>query len=89
MWVRVPSPFIRALYKDLIVATVEVEYHCDECTIDFCVYHTTDQRNTHCCYCGKPVRLTGRVSQLENREIVTYLDGLEIERRPAKNMPVL
>lgn len=71
------------------MVTKEVQYHCDECAIHFYVYHSDDQRNTCCCWCGKPVQLTGKVSQLENREIVVYWNGLEIERRPAKNMPVI
>ena len=61
--------------------TVEVQYWCPTCQINFYVYHTSDLRNTHCCYCGTEVKLTGQVSKLEGEEIVTYQDGKEVERR--------
>lgn len=41
------------------VITVTIKsYFCDECNISFDVFHSKiDNINTHCHWCGKPVRL--------------------------------
>jgi hypothetical protein len=63
---------------------IEVQYHCPECDTKFVVYHRDDDRNTHCAWCNKPVKQTGRIRQIEGDEIVTYQDDVEVEREPKK-----
>lgn len=61
---------------------IEVEYFCKTCNVPFVVYHTTDDRNTHCWFCQQEVTLTGLVNKIEGTEVVTYKNGIEIARRP-------
>ena len=55
----------------------EVEYHCDECALAI-------KR------IPKPTifQLGDKEIVVDDKEIVVYLNGLEIERRPAKNYTV-
>jgi hypothetical protein len=64
---------------------MEIQYHCNHCKTDFCVYNQNNERNTHCWWCGNTVQLTGRIAYIEGDEIVTYMNGIEIERRPKPN----
>jgi hypothetical protein len=62
-------------------SAIEVEYFCNICNIPFVVYHQTDTRNSHCCWCGSEVHETGLVTKLVGDDIVTYDKGVEIARR--------
>ena len=66
--------------------SIEVEYFCAECNINFVVFHQSEQRNTHCCWCSKPVVLTGQIKKLEGDFVVVYKDGIEIERYKSKRV---
>jgi hypothetical protein len=61
--------------------TEEVQYYCEKCDMNFCVYHQNENRNSSCCWCGSLVKQTGRVGKIQGNEIITYQDGIEIERR--------
>jgi DNA-directed RNA polymerase subunit RPC12/RpoP len=63
---------------------MEVEYNCPTCGVDFVVYHQKDERNTHCCWCGKEVKQTGKTAKIEGKEIIHCLNGQEVSREPTR-----
>jgi hypothetical protein len=61
--------------------TIEVEYNCPTCRVDFCVYHSDETRNSLCSWCDNPVKLTGKISKIKGDSIVVYQDNEEVSRR--------